>query len=132
MTYVVVATGNHFWLDAALGALVAALAFGAASGPLRPERWSFQGARTRPAPSGPGPGRGRARVTMPEVAAPARGGAARARRRGPLSAVRNRLIESRLTPNAISITGFVFNVAAAVLVWQRSSSSPASPSSSAR
>jgi CDP-diacylglycerol--glycerol-3-phosphate 3-phosphatidyltransferase len=34
------------------------------------------------------------------------------------SVVRTRLIESRLTPNAISITGFVFNVAAAVLVWQ--------------
>jgi CDP-diacylglycerol--glycerol-3-phosphate 3-phosphatidyltransferase len=33
--------------------------------------------------------------------------------------VRNRLIESRLTPNAISLTGFVLNVAAAVLVWQR-------------
>lgn len=32
--------------------------------------------------------------------------------------VRNRLIESRLTPNAISITGLVFNVAAAVLVLQ--------------
>ena len=33
--------------------------------------------------------------------------------------VRNALIESRLTPNAISLTGFVLNVAAAVLVWQR-------------
>ena len=33
--------------------------------------------------------------------------------------VRNRLIESRLTPNAISLTGFVLNVGAAVLVWQR-------------
>jgi CDP-diacylglycerol---glycerol-3-phosphate 3-phosphatidyltransferase len=33
--------------------------------------------------------------------------------------VRNRLIESRLTPNAISLTGFVLNVVAAVLVWQR-------------
>src|SRR5436305_11154903 len=32
---------------------------------------------------------------------------------------RNRLIESRLTPNGISITGFVLNVAAAVLVTQR-------------
>ena len=31
---------------------------------------------------------------------------------------RNALIESRLTPNAISLTGFVGNVAAAVLVWQ--------------
>ena len=35
------------------------------------------------------------------------------------ASVRNRLIESRLTPNAISMTGFVLNVAAAVLVWER-------------
>jgi CDP-diacylglycerol--glycerol-3-phosphate 3-phosphatidyltransferase len=33
--------------------------------------------------------------------------------------VRDRLIESRLTPNAISLTGFLLNVAAAALVWQR-------------
>jgi CDP-diacylglycerol--glycerol-3-phosphate 3-phosphatidyltransferase len=33
--------------------------------------------------------------------------------------VRERLIESRLTPNAISLTGFVLNLAAAVLVWER-------------
>ena len=33
--------------------------------------------------------------------------------------VRNALIESRLTPNAISLTGFALNVAAAVLVWER-------------
>jgi CDP-diacylglycerol--glycerol-3-phosphate 3-phosphatidyltransferase len=32
---------------------------------------------------------------------------------------RHRLIESRLTPNAISLTGFALNVGAAVLVWQR-------------
>src|SRR5271157_2124854 len=32
--------------------------------------------------------------------------------------VRNRLIESRLTPNTISLTGFVLNVLAAVLVWE--------------
>jgi CDP-diacylglycerol---glycerol-3-phosphate 3-phosphatidyltransferase len=32
---------------------------------------------------------------------------------------RNRLIESRLTPNAISITGLLLNIAAAVLVTQR-------------
>jgi CDP-diacylglycerol--glycerol-3-phosphate 3-phosphatidyltransferase len=43
------------------------------------------------------------------------------RRRDPSvrrESVRNRLIESRLTPNAISLTGFVLNVVAAVLVWQ--------------
>jgi len=34
-------------------------------------------------------------------------------------AARNRLIESRLTPNAISLTGFALNVVAAVLVTQR-------------
>ena len=33
--------------------------------------------------------------------------------------MRNRLIESRLTPNAISLTGFVLNVLAAALVWER-------------
>jgi CDP-diacylglycerol--glycerol-3-phosphate 3-phosphatidyltransferase len=35
------------------------------------------------------------------------------------SLMRNRLIESRLTPNAISLTGFALNVLAAALVWQR-------------
>jgi CDP-diacylglycerol--glycerol-3-phosphate 3-phosphatidyltransferase len=57
----------------------------------------------------------------------ARTGAARARpgRRVALTGaerreiVRNRLIESRLTPNAISMTGLVLNVVAAVLVWER-------------
>ena len=34
------------------------------------------------------------------------------------AAVRNRLIDSRLTPNAISLTGLVGNLVAAVLVWQ--------------
>ena len=32
--------------------------------------------------------------------------------------VRNRLIESRLTPNAISLTGLALNVLAAILIWQ--------------
>ncbi len=32
---------------------------------------------------------------------------------------RDRLIESRLTPNAISLTGLLLNVVAAVLVWQQ-------------
>ena len=41
------------------------------------------------------------------------------RGRGELSeTVRNKLIESRLTPNAISLTGLVGNVIAAVLIWQ--------------
>jgi phosphatidylinositol phosphate synthase len=44
--------------------------------------------------------------------------------RGPTSAaeisaaMRNRLIESRLTPNAISLVGLVGNLTAAVLIWQ--------------
>jgi CDP-diacylglycerol---glycerol-3-phosphate 3-phosphatidyltransferase len=44
--------------------------------------------------------------------------------RGPTTAaefsalMRNRLIESRLTPNAISMLGLVGNLAAAVLIWQ--------------
>jgi CDP-diacylglycerol--glycerol-3-phosphate 3-phosphatidyltransferase len=46
--------------------------------------------------------------------------AARAQRAEQVSEqVRNRLIESRLTPNAISITGLALNIAAAVLVWER-------------
>jgi CDP-diacylglycerol---glycerol-3-phosphate 3-phosphatidyltransferase len=53
---------------------------------------------------------------------------ARARRRGERAAlaaadrrelVRNRLIDSRLTPNAISLTGLALNVVAAALVWER-------------
>ena len=54
------------------------------------------------------------------------GALAGARRNGePLTAAevrtfaRDRLIESRLTPNAISLTGLVLNVAAAVLITQR-------------
>ena len=31
---------------------------------------------------------------------------------------RNRLIESRLTPNAISVTGLLLNLVAAALIWQ--------------
>ena len=33
--------------------------------------------------------------------------------------MRNALIESRLTPNAISLTGLVLNLVAAALVWER-------------
>jgi CDP-diacylglycerol--glycerol-3-phosphate 3-phosphatidyltransferase len=45
----------------------------------------------------------------------------RPRRPGPTTQelMRERLIESRLTPNAISLTGFVLNVLAAVLVVER-------------
>ena len=40
-----------------------------------------------------------------------------ATRPSPLDTARDRLIASRLTPNAISLTGFALNVVAAVLVW---------------
>jgi CDP-diacylglycerol--glycerol-3-phosphate 3-phosphatidyltransferase len=36
----------------------------------------------------------------------------------PRAIMKSRLIESRLTPNAISLTGLALNVVAAVLVWQ--------------
>src|SRR5881227_2592331 len=51
--------------------------------------------------------------------------AQRRRVRAPIGAgerrelVRNRLIESRLTPNSISLTGLVLNLLAAALVWER-------------
>jgi CDP-diacylglycerol---glycerol-3-phosphate 3-phosphatidyltransferase len=56
-----------------------------------------------------------------------RGAAQRGRRpqRAPIGSgqrrelVRNRLIESRLTPNTISLTGLALNLLAAVLVWER-------------
>lgn len=52
MTYVVVASGNHFWLDAVLGLLCAALAVGVAILLARLNSdWSF-GSATRSAPTG--------------------------------------------------------------------------------
>jgi CDP-diacylglycerol---glycerol-3-phosphate 3-phosphatidyltransferase len=60
-------------------------------------------------PTEPPPPRPRRRVGGPRRDRP---GAAR------LEALRDRLVASRLTPNQISMTGFVLNVVAAVLVWQ--------------
>jgi CDP-diacylglycerol--glycerol-3-phosphate 3-phosphatidyltransferase len=57
-------------------------------------------------------GRRAARSTRPRALAPIGAGERR-------QIVRNRLIESRLTPNAISLTGLALNVLAAVLVWER-------------
>jgi len=52
MTYVVIASGNHFWLDAVFGLLTAALAVGAAMLLARLNSdWSF-GSATRSAPTG--------------------------------------------------------------------------------
>jgi CDP-diacylglycerol---glycerol-3-phosphate 3-phosphatidyltransferase len=54
-------------------------------------------------------------MATPPIERPPRERAAR----GPYGELmRNRLIESRLTPNAISLTGFFLCVVAAVLVWQ--------------
>src|SRR5262249_51753095 len=52
MTYVVIASGNHFWLDAMLGLLTAALAVGVATllARLNPD-WSFRPERAA-SPSG--------------------------------------------------------------------------------
>ncbi len=54
-------------------------------------------------------------MTTPDVEPP-RGRPTTAREYQAL--VRNRLIESRLTPNTISLTGFALCVVAAVLVWE--------------
>jgi CDP-diacylglycerol--glycerol-3-phosphate 3-phosphatidyltransferase len=64
---------------------------------------------------------------QPTVRRRGRTGAERARRNGRVTLtgaqrreiVRNRLIESRLTPNAISMTGLALNLVAAALVWER-------------
>jgi phosphatidylinositol phosphate synthase len=66
----------------------------------------------------------RAGATSPGRARERRGAPWRADGRAPTAAelrteVRERLIESRLTPNAISLTGLVLNLLAAVLVTQR-------------
>jgi hypothetical protein len=45
VTWVVIATANHWWLDAALGALTAAVAYGFAAGlfaRLRPDAWAWK------------------------------------------------------------------------------------------
>ncbi len=74
----------------------------------------------------PDPGQPAQAPTPREGRRRTRGAFAAARRNGePLTAAevrtlaRDRLIESRLTPNAISLTGLVLNVAAAVLITQR-------------
>src|SRR3954465_5548571 len=54
-------------------------------------------------------------MSTPPVERPPRG---RPSARDYQDVVRNRLIESRLTPNAISLTGFALCVLAGVLVWQ--------------
>jgi CDP-diacylglycerol--glycerol-3-phosphate 3-phosphatidyltransferase len=62
-----------------------------------------------------------AEQTQPVGAPPGRQRRPRPRRPGPTpqELMRDRLIESRLTPNAISLTGFALNLAAAALVVGR-------------
>jgi membrane-associated phospholipid phosphatase len=53
ITWVVIVTGNHYWVDAVLGWLVALTAFAIARGALaraRPEAWSFRAPSPSPAP----------------------------------------------------------------------------------
>jgi CDP-diacylglycerol--glycerol-3-phosphate 3-phosphatidyltransferase len=54
-------------------------------------------------------------MATPPIERPPRG---RGTARDYQQVMRNRLIESRLTPNAISLTGFLLCAVAAVLVWQ--------------
>jgi CDP-diacylglycerol--glycerol-3-phosphate 3-phosphatidyltransferase len=55
----------------------------------------------------------------PQRTRPRRRGGSTAGRAHTQQLVRDRLIESRLTPNAISLTGFALNLAAAALVFER-------------
>jgi CDP-diacylglycerol--glycerol-3-phosphate 3-phosphatidyltransferase len=67
----------------------------------------------------------RQRTPSPRTRSGSRRSGRTRRARAPIGAgerrtlVRNRLIESRLTPNTISLTGFVLNIVAAVLLWER-------------
>ena len=136
ITFVVVATANHFLTDVFLGALTAGASALLAQRLLaraRPDVWAF-GRRRRPrddptrADSNRPPDDSRTdRLTMAEQTQRPRarrnGAPRRPRppRTGPTTQemMRNRLIESRLTPNAISLTGFALNLAAAGLIVGR-------------
>ena len=130
MAFVIIVTANHFIFDALLGALTAGVsAYGASwLARARPSVWRFstvsparaagermsRGGRPAMAP-GPHAAPRRARRGTPRVRANGRVALTGGQRR---ELVRNRLIESRLTPNAISLTGFALNIVAAVLVWE--------------
>ena len=120
MAFVIVATANHFIFDALLGALTAgapptARAGSRGHGPKsgasrRRARRLGAGSETAGGPDGMAP------VAVPprRGAGPTgRGGATRAGRSARAQrarAMRNALIESRLTPNAISLTGLALNL----------------------
>ena len=131
MAFVIVVTANHFIFDALLGALTAGLVRlrRALAGARPPAVWRFSGAAPAAAAAGElssmRPATIRPRTRTPRGARGARPARARTPERAPIGAgerrelVRNRLIESRLTPNAISLTGFALNLVAAVLVWEQ-------------
>ena len=129
VTFIVIATGNHWCLRRCTGAMTA--------GALRPDRalatWLARASAERVGLLGPHPASGATGLMASEPRPRAGRGTARTRppqQVGPVDAgdlgqMRTRLIESRLTPNAISMTGLVLNLVAAALVWQRCSSSAA-------
>ena len=117
VTFVVIATANHWWFDAL---------------PRRRRRGRLGGLRARAVRprAARGVGVERSRRGIRRCASCSRAARLRGdelptgRAPAPPTAreyqalMRNRLIESRLTPNAISLTGLVLCVVAAVLVWQ--------------
>ena len=106
VTVTVVVTGNHWWFDAFLGALVAG---GVRARRERRARAGQAGRLGVPDRSPRGTG-----LSTPSSRARATGERVVEMR----ATARNRLIESRLTPNAISMTGLVLNIVAAVLVLE--------------
>jgi CDP-diacylglycerol---glycerol-3-phosphate 3-phosphatidyltransferase len=132
IAWVVVVTGNHYWIDIVLGWMVAgtsALVAHRLLARARPDAWSWrvrspQEAEASLPPGGPTPA-GSTSLTPVEPSAPPRAPSGRrngrqARNGQELRAyARDRLIESRLTPNAISMVGLAGNLLAAVLITQR-------------
>ena len=115
VTFVVIATANHWWFDALPRRRRRRASPRPPPGRVRPRAARRVGmGRRRPRAD-------RARLTFPrDVHTARRAPPARPPRtaREYQTLMRNRLIESRLTPNAISLTGFALCVVAAVLVWQ--------------
>ena len=129
ITWVVIVTANHYWIDAVLGWTVAATAALVAQRLLaraRPEVWSFRAVSAREAEAWPRPPPRQAIASgSMEPSAPPRAPGGRRNGRQARSAqefrayARDRLIESRLSPNAISVAGLIGNLVAAYLVTQR-------------
>ena len=121
VTFVVIVTGNHWLMDALAGAAVAATAAIVSARVLArawPAAWSWgpAGPRNRRSDA---PRAHAADASRPEPPRLARRTGARRPPRSFARTWRERLVESRLTPNAISMTGFALNIPAAVLVTQR-------------